>query len=80
MPKFVVSSTLEGAEWNNSKIITGNMPEEVAKIKQQTNGNIGITGSTTLPGPTPRMPEFPILSTGGRLVPPSIHIIRGDKS
>jgi dihydrofolate reductase len=48
MPKFVVSSTLEKAGWNNSTLIKGNAVEEIAKLKQQGSGKIGITGSATL--------------------------------
>jgi dihydrofolate reductase len=47
-PKFVVSSTLQKAEWNNSTLIKGNVAEEISKLKQQPDGNIRITGSATL--------------------------------
>lgn len=47
-PKFVVSSTLKKAEWNNSTIIKKNVAEEITKLKQQSGGHIGITGSATL--------------------------------
>ena len=48
-PKYVVSGTLEGPlEWNNSTLIRGNVAEEIARLKQQTGKNIGITGSATL--------------------------------
>lgn len=47
-PKYVVSSTLQTADWNNSTIISGNIIEEIRKIKDQTSGNIGVTGSATL--------------------------------
>src|SRR6266545_5316043 len=33
LPKYVVSTTLEKAEWNNSTIIKGNVAEEVSKLK-----------------------------------------------
>ncbi len=48
MPKYVVSSTLKKAEWNPSTIISGNVAEAVAKLKQESVGNLGITGSATL--------------------------------
>jgi dihydrofolate reductase len=48
MPKFIVSSTLEKAEWKNSTIISGNVTEAVARLKQQPGGSIGIMGSATL--------------------------------
>jgi dihydrofolate reductase len=48
MPKYVVSTTLEKAEWNNSRIIRGNVPEEVTKLKQEDGGNILVAGSGRL--------------------------------
>lgn len=33
-PKFVVSATLQELSWNNSRLIKGNLAEEVAKLKQ----------------------------------------------
>src|SRR5205823_4139124 len=35
MPKYVVSTTLDRADWNNSTVIRGNIPEQVGKLKQQ---------------------------------------------
>jgi dihydrofolate reductase len=46
--KYVVSTTLEQADWNNSSLITGNIVEEVAKLKQQPGQDIGMSGSGTL--------------------------------
>jgi dihydrofolate reductase len=48
MPKYVVSTTLQKADWNNSHIIRGNVPEEVAKLKQQDGKNILVAGSGKL--------------------------------
>lgn len=47
-PKYVVSSTLETVEWNNSRLITGDLADELAKLKQQPGKNIQIPGSPTL--------------------------------
>ncbi|HLY26650.1 MAG TPA: dihydrofolate reductase family protein [Aggregatilineales bacterium] len=47
-PKFVVSSTLQKAEWNNSMIINDHVIETINALKQQPGGEIGITGSATL--------------------------------
>lgn len=33
LPKYVVSSTLKKAEWNNMTILTGNLAEEVTLIQ-----------------------------------------------
>jgi len=47
-PKVVVSTTLKTAAWQSSTIISGNVAEELTKLKQQPGKNIGITGSGTL--------------------------------
>ena len=47
-PKYVVSTTLDNAEWQNTTLINGNVVEEITKLKQQPGKNIGITGSATL--------------------------------
>jgi len=47
-PKVVVSTTLKTLEWQNSTLISGNLAEELGKLKQQPGKNIGITGSGTL--------------------------------
>jgi dihydrofolate reductase len=48
MPKYVVSSTLERADWNNTTVIRGNLPDEVHQLKKQVNGDILINGSGRL--------------------------------
>jgi dihydrofolate reductase len=48
MPKYVVSTTLERAEWNNSTVIGENVADEIAKLKQQPGGDILVAGSRTL--------------------------------
>jgi len=47
-PKVVASTTLDKVEWQNSTLITGDVIEEVAKLKQQPGKNINMTGSATL--------------------------------
>jgi dihydrofolate reductase len=44
MPKYVVSSTLERAEWHNSTIVRGDVVAEVAKLKEQTGGDLLVMG------------------------------------
>jgi dihydrofolate reductase len=44
MPKYVFSSTLEQAGWNNSTIIRGDVVSEVSKLKQQDGGSLLIFG------------------------------------
>ena len=47
-PKYVVSTTLQKADWNNSTLIMSNVIEEIRKLKQQPGSMIGISGSATL--------------------------------
>jgi dihydrofolate reductase len=48
LPKYVVSTTLENAEWGPATIIRGDVPAEVAQLKQQHNGEIQVHGSAGL--------------------------------
>jgi dihydrofolate reductase len=48
MPKYVVSSTLEKAEWSNSTVLRGNVAEEISKLKREIDGVILIAGSVQL--------------------------------
>jgi dihydrofolate reductase len=48
MPKYVVSSTLEDPEWNNSTVLTGDVAEAVSKLKQEQDGDIVVHGSPQL--------------------------------
>ena len=48
MPKYVVSSTLEKPEWNNSTVLRGDLAEEIAKLKQEQDGDIVVHGSAKL--------------------------------
>ena len=48
MPKYVVSHTLKKAEWNNSTILSGEVVEEVKKLKQRLKGDILVSGSAQL--------------------------------
>src|SRR5215203_7072393 len=47
-PKYVVSTTLEQAEWNNSTIIKENVSEEISRLKQQSGKDILVFGSGDL--------------------------------
>ena len=46
--KYVVSTTLDKAEWNNSIIIKDNIVEEITKLKQQDGKDIAVHGSARL--------------------------------
>jgi dihydrofolate reductase len=48
MPKYVVSSTLEEPEWTNSTVLKGDVVEEVAKLRQEQDGDIVVHGSAQL--------------------------------
>jgi dihydrofolate reductase len=48
MPKVVVSTTLTDATWRNSTIVSGDVPGQVAKLKEQHDGDILVYGSVTL--------------------------------
>jgi dihydrofolate reductase len=48
MPKYVVSSTLKEAEWSNSTVLSGDLGEEVAKLKREVDGVILVAGSAQL--------------------------------
>ena len=49
LPKHVVSSSaLEGPEWHNSTVLTGDVVQEVSKLKHQVDGDIVVYGSGRL--------------------------------
>lgn len=48
VPKYVVSTTLDTGEWNNSRLIKDNVAAEIAKLKQQDGKDITVHGSATL--------------------------------
>jgi dihydrofolate reductase len=48
MPKYVVSTTLENPEWNNSTVLEGDLTEGVEKIKSEGDGDILVNGSGKL--------------------------------
>ena len=48
LPKYVVSTTLDKAEWNNSTIIKANVVEEVSRLKAMPGQDILIAGSGDL--------------------------------
>ena len=48
MPKYVVSSTLEDPEWNNTTVLKGDVVEETTKLKEQIDGIVQMPGSLRL--------------------------------
>ena len=45
LPKYVVSATLEHPRWNNSTVLKGDVVTEVAKLKQELDGDIVVYAS-----------------------------------
>ena len=48
LPKYVVSSTLQDPEWNNSTVLNGDVVNEVSKLKHELDGEIVVPGSFQL--------------------------------
>jgi dihydrofolate reductase len=48
IPKYVVSSTLEHPDWNNSRVLKGDVVTEVSKLKQEIDGEIVVPASYQL--------------------------------
>jgi dihydrofolate reductase len=48
LPKYVVSSTLEEPKWGSGTVLRGDVVKEVAKLKQELDGEIVVNGSTQL--------------------------------
>jgi dihydrofolate reductase len=80
MPKYVVTTTLDELEWNNSAPIKGNVAEEVMTLKRQDGGPILVAGSRMLVHTLMehdlideyRLMVFPVvLGSGRRLFPES---------
>ncbi|HEY2006357.1 MAG TPA: dihydrofolate reductase family protein [Solirubrobacteraceae bacterium] len=79
--KYVVSSTLENPEWQNTTVIPDDVAAAVAKLKEETSGSILVAGSGTLVGTLLdadlvdelRLMVFPtVLGRGRRLFPDGI--------
>jgi dihydrofolate reductase len=48
MPKVVVSTTLTDPAWKNTTVISGDVPAEVARLKEQYQGDVLVPASATL--------------------------------
>ena len=47
-PKYVMSSTLEHADWNNSTVLKGDVVGEVSRLKHELNGDIVVPASVQI--------------------------------
>jgi dihydrofolate reductase len=77
MPKYVVTTTLDELEWNNSHVVTGDVRSELSNLKEDA-GDLLVAGSRTLVHTLYeldlvdeyRLAVFPlILGSGRRLFP-----------
>lgn len=48
VPKYVVSNTLDEARWNNTTVVSGDVATRLRELKEDTAGDIGMSGSATL--------------------------------
>jgi dihydrofolate reductase len=48
MPKYVVSSSLREASWENTTILSGELADEVARLHREIDGVILVAGSAQL--------------------------------
>ena len=80
-PKVVVSTTLKETEWQKTTVISGNVVDEITKLKDETEDDILVAGSGTLVATLLeanlvdelRLMVFPtILGRGRRLFPDGI--------
>jgi dihydrofolate reductase len=48
LPKYVASSTLHDPAWNNTTVLSGDVIEQVRKLKQEPGGELQVHGSCGL--------------------------------
>lgn len=48
MPKYVASNTMQQADWNNTRVLSGDVVGAVRRLKEETGGDIVIYGSAGL--------------------------------
>jgi dihydrofolate reductase len=48
MPKYVYSTTLESADWQNTTVLAGDFATDIAKLKEEVDGVILVAGSARL--------------------------------
>src|SRR5688572_5301220 len=66
LPKLVVSTTLERVEWNNAKLVKGDVPETIRDLTSASEKDVAVFGSSELASSLIRacaIDEFRILVT-----------------
>jgi class 3 adenylate cyclase len=48
IPKYVVSTTMRSADWNNSTLISGDVFASIGRLKEERDGDLVVYGSPTL--------------------------------
>ncbi|WP_154794424.1 dihydrofolate reductase family protein [Occultella kanbiaonis] len=48
MPKYVVSSTLTDPTWTNTTVLSGDLVEDVSRLRTEVDGEISVAGSIQL--------------------------------
>jgi dihydrofolate reductase len=74
MPKYVYSTTITSADWQNSTVLAGDFATDIAKVKEEVDGDILVAGSATLVRgliandllDELRLMVFPVLLGGGK--------------
>jgi dihydrofolate reductase len=74
MPKYVYSTTLGSADWQNTTVLAGDFATDIAKVKEEVDGVILVAGSARLVGgliaadllDELRLMVFPVALGGGK--------------
>jgi len=85
LPKYVVSTRLRSADWHNSSIVKGNIPAEVARLKEIPGRELQVHGSGTLAQTLLendlvdewRLLVFPVIVGAGRRLFPDAGVATG---
>ena len=85
LPKYVVSTTLRSADWQNSTIVNGDIPAEVARLKEKPGRELQVHGSGMLARmllendlvDELRLLVFPVIVGAGRRLFPDAGVATG---
>jgi dihydrofolate reductase len=48
LPKIIFSKTLKKAAWNNSRVVSGDIQEEISRLKKESGKDLVVLGSAKL--------------------------------